>query len=65
MGEAGGVAGDVALFLKAFEEAFHGGVKRRLVLVVEGVHEVADGARLLFPEEAEEGEFGFCGGGGF
>ncbi len=62
--EAGGVAGDVAFFLKAFEEAFHGGVKRGLVLVVEGVDEVADGAGLLFPEEAEEGEFGFGGKGG-
>ena len=63
--EAGGVAGDVALFLKAFEEAFDGGVKGGLVFVVEGVHKIADGAGLLFPEEAEEREFGFGGGRGF
>lgn len=65
MREAGGVAGDVAFFLEAFEEAFHGGVERGFVLVVESVHEIADGAWLMFPEEAEEGEFGFGGGGGF
>lgn len=63
--EAGGVAGDVAFFLKAFEEAFDGGVEGGLVLAVEGVDEVADCAGLLFPEEAEEGEFGFGGGRGF
>lgn len=65
MREAGCVAGDVALFLKAFEEAFDGGVKGGFVFVVEGAHKIADGAGLLFPEEAEEGEFGFGGGRGF